>query len=375
MVDLAWKIVWHDKVRFLITVSGVGFAVALVFIQVGLFRGLLANASVTIERASADLWITAKNAPNVDLASTFPETCVQRIRSVPGVAQADNLIVWFVRAAQPDGATEEALVYALEDFSKWGLPWSIEEGETADLRRGNFVMIDDSARKRFGPIAVGDHREFYGRRLKVIGRTSGALSFTTVPIAFVDYRVAQSMMRQELQGRATYILVKLAPGADQARVREEIRRRLPHNDVWTRDEWAARSQAYWTDTTGLGLNMLMTVALGGFVGVIVVAQTLYTSTVDHIKEFAIVKAIGGGNLDVLAVIAKQAVIAALFGYVAGAAITVVARPLVGALDLTLKVTPQFAAMVFLGTVGLCLVASSVSFRKVATLDPAMVFRG
>ena len=375
MVDLASKIVWHDKVRFLITVSGVGFAVALVFIQVGLFRGLLANASVTIERSSADLWVTARNAPNVDMTSTFPETCVQRIRSIPGVAYADNLIVWFTRVALPDGATEEAQVYALEDFARWGLPWSIAEGNPADLRRGKFVMIDESARKRFGPIAVGDHREFYGHRLKVIGRTTGAQSFTTVPIAFVDYRVAQSMMRQELQGRATYILVKLTPEADPLQVREEIRRRLPHNDVWTRAEWATRSQSYWTDTTGLGLNMLMTVALGGFVGVIVVAQTLYTSTVEHLSEFAIVKAIGGRNADVLCVIAKQAVIAALLGYALGATLAYAARPLVGAVDLKLDISPQFAAMVFLGTVGLCLFASTVSFRRVATLDPAVVFRG
>src|SRR5580692_6305144 len=101
MVDLARKILLHDKFRFLITVSGVGFAVALVFVQVGLFRGLLANASVTIDRAEADLWVTARNAPNVDLASAFPETYVQRVRSVPGVARADNLIVWVVRVTQP----------------------------------------------------------------------------------------------------------------------------------------------------------------------------------------------------------------------------------------------------------------------------------
>jgi putative ABC transport system permease protein len=375
MVDLAWKIVWHDKVRFLITVSGVGFAVALVFVQVGLFGGVLANASVTIERSSADLWVTARNAPNVDLTSTFPETCVQRVRSIPGVAYADNMIVWFARVPQPDGATEEAQIYALEDFARWGLPWSIKEGNPADLRRGKFVMIDDSARKRFGPIAVGDYREFYGHRLKVIGRTTEALSFTTMPIAFVDYRVAQSMMRQELHGRSTYILVKLAPGADPEQVRGEIRRRLPHNDVWTRAEWGARSRAYWTDTTGLGLNMMMTVVLGGVVGVIVVAQTLYTSTVEHLNEFAIVKAIGGRNADVLAVIAKQAVIAALFGYALGLTLAQAVRPVVGALDLKLDVSPGFAATVFLGTVGLCLAASAVSIRRVVTLDPAMVFRG
>ena len=173
MVDLARKILLHDKTRFAVTVMGVAFAVALVFVQVGLFEGLISNASVTIEQSAADLWITARNAPNVDLASTFPETYVQRVRSVPGVARADNLIVWVVRVALPTGATEDAVVYGLEDCVRWRLPWQVEAGDPRDLKRGKYVFLDDSARKRFGAYAVGDYREFYGQRLKIIGRSRG----------------------------------------------------------------------------------------------------------------------------------------------------------------------------------------------------------
>jgi putative ABC transport system permease protein len=101
MVDLAWKILLHDKLRFLITVSGVGFAVNLVFVQVGLFEGLLANATVTIRNADADLWVTARDTPNIDFSNTFPETLVSRVRSTPGVLRADNLIVWFGSVTLP----------------------------------------------------------------------------------------------------------------------------------------------------------------------------------------------------------------------------------------------------------------------------------
>jgi putative ABC transport system permease protein len=375
MVDLARKILLHDRTRFAVTVLGVAFAVALVFVQVGLFEGLLSNASITIERCAADLWVTARNAPNVDLASTFPETYVQRVRSVPGVARADNLIVWVVRVALPTGATEDAVVYGLEDGVRWRLPWWVEAGDPRDLRRGKNVFLDDSARRRFGAYAVGDYREFYGQRLKIIGRSREALSFTTMPIAFMDLRVCQSMVPQELRDRATYILVKLAPGADPQRVRAEIGRRLPYNDVHTRAEWAARSRAYWTETTGLGLNMLMTVSLGCIVGVSVVAQTLYTSTVEHIKEFATVKAIGGRDADIYAIIGKQAMIAAVAGFALGGAMALALRPALAAVDLKLDVTPAFAASVFVGTLALCLGASVISCRKVATLDPASVFRG
>jgi len=375
MVDLARKILLYDKIRFLITVTGVAFAVTLVFVQVGLFEGLLANASVTIEQIDADLWVSARNTPNVDFSNTFPETFIQRVRSVPGVARADNLIVWFGRVALPSGATENAVLYAMEDFTRWNLPWQVNAGDARNLRRGKYVMLDDSATKRFGQFEVGDYREFNGQRLKIIGTTGEARSFTTNPIAFLDYRVAQSLDRQSLHNRTTYILVKLAPGSDPQAMRAAIRERLPYNDVWTRAEWASRSRSYWTDNTGLGLNMIMTVFLGCLVGVVVVAQTLYTSTMEHIKEFATVKAIGGGNAEIYGIIAKQAAIAAVVGFALGAVMAYGLRPVMAGLDLKLILTPTFSIYVFAGTLALCLGASAISFRRVASLDPALVFRG
>ena len=375
MIDLAWKILLHDKTRFLITVSGVGFAVTLVFVQVGLFRGLMENASLTIERIDADLWVTARNTPNVDFSNTFAETLVNRVRSVPGVARADNLIVWFGRVSLPSGANENAVIYALDDFRRWGLPWRLESGDPRDLRRGKYVILDDSATKRFGPFQVGDYREINGQRLKIIGRTREAKSFTTNPVAFMDYRVAQSLMRQELHNRTTYIVVKLVPGADAKAVAQEIGRRLPYNDVRSRGEWATKSESYWTDSTGLGLNMMMTVFLGCVVGVVVVAQTLYTSTMEHIKEFATVKAIGGTNRDIYAILGKQAAIAAVAGFALGAVLAYGLRPVMAGIDLKLIIAPQTAAYVFVGTLVLCVGAAALSFRKVARLDPAIVFRG
>src|SRR5918997_2775907 len=103
-VDLATRSLLHDKLRFFITVSGVAFAVTLVFVQVGLFIGLMSNASLTIEHIDADLWVTSRNTPNVDFSHTFPDTHVKRVRSIEGVQAADNLIVWFMQVNLPTGA-------------------------------------------------------------------------------------------------------------------------------------------------------------------------------------------------------------------------------------------------------------------------------
>lgn len=375
MVDLATKSLLHDKLRFLITVSGVAFAVTLVFVQVGLFLGLLDNASVTIDHISADLWVTSRNTPNVDFAHTFPETYVQRVRSVPGVARADNLIVWFMTVNLPSGAQEGTLVYALEDFRPWNIPWNVELGDLDDLKRGQYFFLDGSAVRRYGAFSPGEYREILGQRMKIIGRTKDALSFTTTPISFMDFDRAQKLSSQQLSNRTTYVLVKLAPGADAAAVKAEIARRLPYNDVYTRKEWATRSRNYWVQSTGIGLNMYITVFLGCLVGIVVVAQTLDTSTMEHLKEFGTVKAIGGGNLDIYRILGKQAAIAAVAGFLLGALMSYAMRPVIAKIHLKLIIPPTFAAIVFVGSIVMCLGAAMISFRKVASIDPALVFRG
>lgn len=374
MVDLALKSLLFDKMRFVITVSGVAFAVTLVFVQVGLFLGLLDNASVTIEHIDADLWVTSKNTPNVDFSHAFPESRIDRVRAVPGVARADNLIVQFMNVELPSGAEEGTLVYALEDFGRWGIPWNVEDGDLEDLRRGKYMFMDDSSVKRFGAFRVGEYREVLGQRLKILGRTRDAKSFTTTPITFMHYDVAQSLS-PTLRGNTTYVLVKLAPGADVEAVRGEIARRLPYNDVFTKHEWSERSRTYWVANTGLGLNMYMTVFLGCLVGVVVVAQTLYTSTMEHLKEFGTVKAIGGSNLDIYKILGRQAGISAVVGFLVGLVPAFAMRPILAEkADLKLILPPSFVLAVFAGTVLLCLAASAISFRKVASIDPSLVFR-
>ncbi len=374
MIDIARKILLHDRLRFLITVSGVSFAVTLVLVQVGLFLGLLNSATITIEKAGADLWITSRNTANVDFAIPFSENYVQRVRSAPGVSRADNLIVGFLRITLANGTTESMMVYALEYFAPWNLPWRVLEGDVRDLRRGKYFFLDDSARKRFGRFGVGDFREVNGQRLRLIGRTAGVTSFTTTPVSFMDFHLAQQLDASTLSGKTTYILVQLAPGADAAAVRAELQRRLPYHDVQTRARWAQISRDYWVQTTGLGMSMFLTAFLGCLVGVVIVAQTLYTSVMEHFKEFATVKAIGGTNFDIYRIVGKQAAIAGVCGFLLGGGVSLAAAPAMAHAGLSLILEPRFFVLVFAGTMFFCLAASLVSFKKIAALDPALVFR-
>lgn len=374
MVDLGLRMLLHDRTRFLITVSGVAFSVALVLSQVGLFNGLIDNAALTIRHASADLWVTSRNTANVDFPQTYPESTVDRVRSVPGVARADNLIVAYLNLALPSGAQESTIAYGLKDFKAWNLPWDMKEGDLSDLRRGRFLIMDEKAQRRFGPFRTGEYREVLDTRMKIVGQSRGALSFTTTPISFLDFDLAQSLQPSLLGGKTTYTLVKLAPGADAKAVQAEIARRLPYNDVHTKAAWARKSENYWIVNTGIGINAYLTVFLGCLVALVVVAQTLYTSTMEHLKEFGTVKAIGGSNGDIYRILARQAAIAAIHGFAVGAAMAFALVPLAAKADLKLIMPLPFVLSVGAGTLLLCLGAAMLSFRKVAQIDPGLVFR-
>jgi putative ABC transport system permease protein len=374
VVDLALKMLLFDKVRFAITVAGVAFAVTLILVQTGLFIGILDNATITIEHLDADLWVTSKNTPNLDFVHQFPESTINRVRETPGVARADKLLLTFLNVNLPTGAQETVVVYGLEDFRRLGFPWDVRSGDVDDLRRGPYVMVDDSAVNRFGAFEVGDYREIQDQRFKIIGKTHGAKSFTTTPLAFMDYDHLQALNPNLLRGKTSYILIKAQPGTNVLALQKALAQALPFNDVYTTKEWAGRTRDYWITNTGIGFNALLTVFLGCLVGVVIVAQTLYTSTMEHIREFGTVKAIGGSNADIYRILGKQAVLSAVIGFALALVPSLEMRPLVEKGGLKLIIAPEFAAVVFAGTVVLCLLSAVVSFRKVASIDPGLVFR-
>ncbi len=113
--------------------------------------------------------------------------------------------------------------------------------------------------------------------------------------------------------KANYLIVRLAPGADAA-VRAPARRHLSDAEVLTPDEFRHRSGSFWLFDTGAGAALLGSAILGIIVGTIIVAQTLYSSTKDHLKEFATLRAIGSSRGYILKVILAQALLSAVVGF-------------------------------------------------------------
>ncbi len=175
------------------------------------------------------------------------------------------------------------------------------------------------------------------------------------------------------QNQATYERVLLAPGADPQKVKTEFLARLPDVEVLTQDEFRKRSQSYWLFQTGAGAALIAGAVLGLIVGIVIVAQTLYSSTKDHINEFATLRALGAGAGYIVKVILMQAVLSGLIGFALGFILSLGVIEAAKDTKLTVIMTPQLASTLFAVTIGMCIFAAISAIVKVVRIDPAVVF--
>lgn len=375
MFYVAVRILLYDKARSLITLVGVIFAVGLIFNQLGIFLGLMETSSVIIDNTPGDIWITSKNSKNFDFAQPFPEYTRNLVLGDNGVQWAEKLIVAWGIINQKEGGTEQLEIVGFNVDTGVGGPWEMKEGSTDLLRNGNFAIIDESAMGRLGNISVGEYRDVFSRRLQIVGICKGVKSFTTAPVMYMSFPLAQKLVNYLPSESTVFIIVKVAPGVPVQGVAKRLRTLLKGNDVYTKSEFSFKTRYYWAVETGVGFSFLLTIIISFLVGILIVGQTIYNSTMEHIKEFGTLKAMGADNSDIYKIIISQAMINALIGYVASLIITFLTAGLYDAIGMVLSVSWWVNLFVLLLTVCMCIIAAFISIRRIKKIDPAILFRG
>ena len=247
-------------------------------------------------------------------------------------------------------------------------------GSVQDLKQPDAVIMDDMYKDKLAVHHIGEVFEINGRRARIVGFTHGIRSFTTSPYVFATFKRAQDYVNLP-EDQTIFILVKLAPGANVEQVRQGILGGVQNVEVFTSHEFSRMTQIYWMFTTGAGVAVLLAALLGLVVGFVVVAQTIYATTMDHLREYGTLKAMGAPNSYVYKVIIKQAAMSAVIGYVLGMIVSgLVVKASQGGGAAILLPLPMAIGMFFL-TLAMCVGAALVSISKVTSLDPAMVFKG
>lgn len=372
VVKLAYRNLFHDRLSFMVTIVGIVFSVVLVAIQTGIYLGSERKISAIIDQAPADLWVVPLGTKSYDDPSLLTGRERHMILSTRGVASAEDMVVSFARWRKPAGGTTAILLVGTGADGSYPLPWNIENGSRAALEAPNTVAIDQSYFPDLGISGLGDRAEINGISIEIAATTKRIRSFTTLPYVFASIEEARRLTGTN-EAQSTYIRVGLEPGSDLESVRSEITARLPDTEVLTNDEFKKRSQAYWLFQTGAGAALIAGAVLGLIVGIVIVAQTLYASTKDHINEFATLRALGAGAGYIVKVILLQAVLSGVIGYLLG--ISLAFGVIQAAQDTKLNVimTPELATGLFAVTVGMCVFAAISAIVKVVRIDPAVVF--
>jgi putative ABC transport system permease protein len=156
-------------------------------------------------------------------------------------------------------------------------------------------------------------------------------------------------------------------------VRNLLREKVPDSEVLTKAEFRDRSLNHWLFATGAGVALIGGAILGLVVGTVIVAQTLYSSTKDHINEFATLRALGSSSGYIHRVILAQAALSAVLGYALGMVIALTVVYLSERTALPIVMTPSLAAVLLALTVAMCAVSALSAIGKVMRIDPAVVF--
>ena len=373
MVSIARRNLFHDKTRLIITIVGVIFAVVLMTVQIGVYIGFVDSASQLIDNSPADLWITSKNTANFDSARPFSENKVNKVRALHDVLWVEKIAQTWGLLKLKNGATETVQIIGFNPGSGIGGPWKMKQGNPKDVKVGNSIIIDESSLRRLD-VKPGDKVEIFDTQTDIVGLSEGVRSFTTYPIAFTSYETAKRYSRLMRENQTTFILAKLKPGVDAEQFVEKLRGKMSGVDIYTKQEFSKKTRLYWSLQTGIGIGIGITVFLGFIVGTIIVGQTIYSSTMEHIREFGTLKAIGATNLDIYKIIFEQALINACIGYALGFMLTLITKNLYDRFRVNLILTPELIMVMFFITVFMCLLSSFISIQKVAKVDPVIVFK-
>jgi putative ABC transport system permease protein len=375
---IALRMLTGDRSKYVGLIFGVTFATLLMSQQVSIFMGILTRTGNQIlEVRDADLWVMDNRVRYLDEAPGLQDTDLLRVRGVPGVAWAVRFYTGTIRTRLEDGNTRNVHLVGLDDETLVGAPQAMITGTVDDLKRPDAVIIDKAGYEYMWgeePYQLGRTFHINDRRAVLVGVCNVAPPFFSDPIMYARYTQASRYVPRE-RNLMNYILVKPKDGADQ---RELCRRVEAQTGRMALMRWQFfwKTVRYFLSSTGIPVNFGITIALGFIVGTAVTGQMLYLFTLENLKQFGALKAMGIPNRGILRMILLQALLVGGIGFGLGAGLSAIFFITTGNLTQLAGLHMTWAAYTGTGVAVLIIViaTSIVSARRVLVLEPAVVFR-
>ena len=386
MMLVALKMLIGDRAKYIGIIVGLTFASLLMTQQASIFIGLMTRTFGFITDTSLpDIWVMDPKVQFIDDIKPLQDTQLLRVRGIEGVAWAVPLYKGLLKARLENGTFQTCNVVGLDDSTLIGGPPEMIEGRLEDLRRADSVIVDDvGATTRLArqptrpgeppvPLKIGDTLELNDYRAVVVGICRVSRTFQSQPVLYTTYSRATTFAPRERK-LLSFVLVK----ADEGVSPEALVRRIRDTTglaAYTSDDFKTLTYQYFIKYTGIPINFGIAVTLGFVVGAAIAGQMFYSFTLDNLKHFGTLKAMGAGNTLLLLMIIVQSILVGIVGYGLGVGVASLVPILSSGSQLAFRMTWHIPAAVGGAIVIICVLSSILSILKVFRLEPAIVFKG
>lgn len=374
---VALKMLFGDRAKYLMLLAGLTFSTMLIVQQGSIFWGLMTWSQSGITNLNVPVWVADANINQVEEIKPLADTAVTVVRSVPGVEWALPLYKGVQRARLRDGNYEQIALVGIDASTLIGRPQTVLEGRIEDLRSPEAVAIDQLGIERLGGpknIHLGTTFEINDHRVRVVAIVKTQKSFQNFPFVYTTYERALSVTPEERR-KLSYVLASPVSGVSP----EELARRINEQTglgAFTQEQFGWKTVQWILQNTGIGVNFGTTVLLGFIVGMAISGQTFYLFTVENLPQFGALKAIGASTGMLARMILLQSFTVGFIGYGVGVGLaTLFGLTAAGGGRLPFKVTWPLLVGVAVALLLICSISSAISIRKLAKLEPAIVFRG
>lgn len=376
---IALKMLTGNKGKYLGIILGIAFATLLIAQQASIFCGLMLQTSGQIrDIQGADIWVMDPNVQFSDDVKPLSDSDLYRVRGVPGVAWAVPLYKGLTRSRLEDGNFQQTILLGLDDATFVGAPPTMLMGSVFDLRKPDAVIMDLEGYKLLWPNEeprIGKRFEMNDKEAEIVGICKASRTFQTFPVVYTRYSQALQFVPPERKV-LSFVLADVIEGENVDDVCRRIEQQTEMRAVTGKQfEWI--TMHYFLKKTGIPFNFGITVALGFIVGTAIAAQTFYLFTIENIKQYGALKAMGAGNWSLLTMIMLQALLVSFIGFGLGIGAATWFGKIATAPGSRLAFYMPWEVFVGVGlAVGaISILSSLLSMQRVMVVEPAVVFQG
>jgi putative ABC transport system permease protein len=410
-IPLAWLQLKRERMRLFIAIAGIGFAVFLMFVQLG-FRDALFNSAVRLhENVNGDIMLISTRSNSLISIQNFPQRRLYGVLGAEGVDKISPIYVGFglwknpFWEGLPKSQTRQIMVLGIDPNDDVISVSGVDEKARNLIRFQDQILFDKKSRAEFGPIPEKFveysnkneliSTEIADRKVTIAGLFELGASFGADGNSITSEANFLRIFTSRDRGDINIGVIKLKPGADLYKTLEAVKKSLPGTytvnptlkpeearedfvvgemRVLSKKSFIEVERKYWQNSTAIGFIFTLGTVIGFLVGIIIVYQILYTDVTDHLAEYATLKAMGYKNRYLLKIVFQEAMILSIMGYIPGCILaSLMYTGTRNATALPLAMTTERSILVLFLAITMCLVSGAIAVRKVQDADPADIF--